>query len=74
MEDSSSDSISLDSTVESEQEDQYNVKEIVAQENIDGVDKYLVLWEGYPDSRATFEPEESFLQSDTMREVSKHWV
>ena len=32
--------------------------------------KFLVRWEGYPLDRTTWEPKDSFLQDETLKEVS----
>ncbi|KAH0553339.1 hypothetical protein GP486_006570 [Trichoglossum hirsutum] len=59
---SDSDSISTTSTVLSEQKDEYPVEAILAESvTRDGKSPlYLVKWEGYPITRATWEPTTSF--------------
>lgn len=63
---SDDDSISITSTVASEQRDGYPVDAIIAEGDVDGDTKYLVRWEGYPDERCTWEPESSFQDEDTL--------
>ncbi|KAL4949659.1 hypothetical protein BDW69DRAFT_173898 [Aspergillus filifer] len=57
----SDDEISLTSTVESEQQSEYDVEEILAESDHfqDGV-RYLVRWLGYPVERSSWEPADSF--------------
>ncbi|KAL4960303.1 putative Chromo domain protein Chp1p [Aspergillus stella-maris] len=57
----SDDEISLTSTVESEQQPEYDVEEILAESDQfeDGV-RYLVRWLGYPVERSSWEPADSF--------------
>lgn len=64
----SEDDISLTSTAPSDQLEEYEVETILAQRTIDGIDKYLVKWEGYPDERCTWEPEDSFCDPLTLKE------
>ena len=59
------DSISITSTVPSVQKQEYPVEDIIAERDIDGVKKYLVRWEGYPDYRSTWETRSNF-HDDTM--------
>ena len=68
MDQSDTDSLSLNSTLTSEKAEYYNVERILA-EGIDenGEPTYLVDWEGYAMTRSSWEPRESFLQDDTLR-------
>ena len=54
------DKISVTSTAPSEQRDEYLVDRIVGEREIDGAKEYLVMWEGYPEERCTWEPETNF--------------
>ena len=58
--DSDADDISVTSTIEGEDggEEDYIVREILAEADIDGETKYLIEWEGYPVHQATWEPRE----------------
>lgn len=56
--DSDSDAVSLNSTVASEQLEEYNVEKILHEVEIDGRTHYLAKWEGYPVNRSTYEPRE----------------
>ena len=58
--DSNADSISITSTVLSEQKDEYPLESILAEEKFQGVTKYLVKWEGYPEYRCTWETRSMF--------------
>ncbi|KAK2766217.1 hypothetical protein FQN54_007733 [Arachnomyces sp. PD_36] len=62
------DNISLTSTACSEQVEEYEVETILAQRTIDEIDIYLVKWEGYPNERSTWEPEDSFCDPRTLKE------
>lgn len=65
------DDISITSTAPSEQKDEYEVETILTELYFPGEGvKYLVKWEGYPIERSTWEPEESFLDPQTLRD----WV
>ena len=67
--DSDSDTISLTSTVLSEQKDEYPVEAILAEREVDGKQRrFLVMWEGYSDVRATWEPATSFDDESTFLE------
>ena len=70
--DSSSDfeGITLDSTEVSEQDSdkEYEVEKILAQKLVDGLDRFLVKWKGYPISRSTWEPQTSFNDPGTIKE------
>jgi hypothetical protein len=76
--DSDFDSISTTSTVPSEQKDEYPVEAILAETIArDGKGPlYLVKWEGYPITRATWEPAASFDDETTLLdwEVKKHGI
>ena len=63
---SDDDSISLTSTVASEEQVEYAVEGIIAERKVDGDMKYLVRWEGYPDERCTWESKSSFQNEDTL--------
>ncbi|KAF2471391.1 uncharacterized protein BDR25DRAFT_303413 [Lindgomyces ingoldianus] len=64
------DTISVTSTVESEKEATYAVKDILAETVCeDGSTKYLVQWEGYPLHRCTWEPVEHFDGSTSLLDV-----
>jgi len=69
---SDTDSISLTSTVASEEDpdDTYIVENILGEKWIEseGKMRYLVKWEGYPISRASWEPLEMFDDQDTIKE------
>ena len=58
--DSDVDSISITSTILSEQKDEYPLEAILAEEKFNGVTKYLVKWEGYPEYRCTWETKSMF--------------
>ena len=58
--DSNVDSVSITSTVLSEQKDEYPLEAILAEEKFQGVTKYLVKWEGYPEYRCTWETRSMF--------------
>lgn len=58
--DSDVDSLSITSTVLSEQRDEYPLEAILAEEKFNGVTKYLVKWEGYPEYRCTWETRSNF--------------
>ena len=60
------DNISITSTAASEERDQYLVDRIVGERDVEGVREYLVMWEGYPDYRCTWEPEDNFDGGDTI--------
>ena len=71
MMDEESDDISITSTVESEPRSEYVVDRILAERvGEDGQCQYLVKWEGYPDERSTWEPEDCF-QKKTIRDWKK---
>ncbi|MCJ1387232.1 hypothetical protein MMC18_000072 [Xylographa bjoerkii] len=57
-------SLSVNSTVPSEQRDEYPLEGILAERITNGVTEYLVKWDGYPDERCTWETESNF-QNDT---------
>ena len=58
--DSNVDSVSITSTVLSEQKDVYPLEAILAEQKFQGVTKYLVKWEGYPEYRCTWETRAMF--------------
>ena len=58
--DSNVDSVSITSTVLSEQVEEYPLEAILAEEKFQGVTKYLVKWEGYPEYRCTWETRSMF--------------
>ncbi|MCJ1397928.1 hypothetical protein MMC11_001124 [Xylographa trunciseda] len=57
-------SLSVNSTIPSEQRDEYPLEGILAERVSNGVKEYLVKWEGYPDERCTWETVSNF-QNDT---------
>lgn len=57
---SNDDSISITSTVLSEQKNEYPLEAILAEEKFKGITKYLVKWEGYPENRCTWETRSMF--------------
>ncbi|KKK18710.1 hypothetical protein ARAM_001211 [Aspergillus rambellii] len=60
MGNTSDDDISLASTVESDQESEYEVETILAEYEFEDGIRYLVQWTGYPIERCTWEPRRSF--------------
>ncbi|OJD11626.1 hypothetical protein AJ78_07639 [Emergomyces pasteurianus Ep9510] len=62
------DDISITSTVGSEPQSEYEVEAILAQKILSNGEVYLVKWAGYPLERATWEPEESFCDPNTLVE------
>ena len=68
---SDDDTLSLTSTVQSEPQVEYPLEGILAERVIAGVREYLVKWEGYPDERCTWEPEENFQNDSTLPEWIK---
>lgn len=70
--DSSDDSISLNSTVASELQEEYVIDGgILAERTVEGQAQYLVKWDGYDEHCNTWEPEENFQSSDTLKEWLK---
>ena len=67
------DSISLTSTIQSVQQEEYLLDGIVAEKTEDGVTKYLAKWHGYPDLRNSWEPAESFVD-DTINQWNQEKV
>lgn len=65
---SDDDDISITSTVGSEPQSEYEVESILAQKSFLDGEAYLVKWAGYPLERATWEPEESFCDPNTLVE------
>ena len=60
MEEDDDDNLSVTWTEISEPQSEYGLEKILAERQIDGERSYLVKWEGYPDERSTWEPEDSF--------------
>lgn len=56
------------SSYSSDEESEYEVERILAQDSSDGKTVYLVKWKGYEDCDCTWEPAESFLNADTLTE------
>ena len=54
------DNVSVTSTAASEEREEYLVDRIVGERENEGTTEYLVMWEGYPDYRCTWEPENNF--------------
>ncbi|KAI9372168.1 hypothetical protein BJX61DRAFT_459966 [Aspergillus egyptiacus] len=67
----SDDEISLTSTVESEQQSEYEVESILAEHEFPDGMRYLVRWANYSVDRSTWEPEEVFNDDDTLRDWEK---
>lgn len=65
---SDDDSVSLTSTVGSDEQAEYAVEGIIAERKVGGKMQYLVRWEGYPDERCTWEPRSSFQNDETFRD------
>lgn len=65
-ESSDDETVSLTSTVASEQKDNYPLEAILAERTINGITTYLVKWEGYDDLRCTWEEEENFQDEQTL--------
>ena len=63
-----SDALSLTSTVSSEKQDQYFIDKILAERVRDGVNEYLVAWEGYPEHCHTWEPLANFTSAQTIHD------
>lgn len=60
------DDISITSTADSNKKDEYEVGEILSELQFkDGI-RYLVRWEGYPLERCTWEPRDSFYDTQTL--------
>ena len=67
--DDDADTVSVTSTVLSEQKDNYPLEGILAErEGGDGEPEYLVKWEGYPEERNTWEKREMFQADQTFLE------
>ncbi|KAL5336269.1 hypothetical protein BJX70DRAFT_373160 [Aspergillus crustosus] len=62
----SDDEISLTSTVESEQQSEYEVETILAEHHFPDGMRYLVRWAGYSDDRSTWEPADAFDANETL--------
>src|SRR5882757_5295555 len=56
------------SSTSSDEESEYEVERILAQDSADGSIVYLVKWLGYPDNQCTWEPADSFFNPDTLAE------
>lgn len=71
--DSDLDGIDLESTEVSDQDadKEYDVEKILASKHVNGEDRYLVLWKGYPIERSTWEPERSFTDPNTVLDWRK---
>ena len=73
---SDSDSISVTSTISSDQEEEYNVEKILAEDQDiiggTGEPQYLLKWEGYPLHRSTWEPKEHIGSDLLLREWEQH--
>lgn len=50
-----------------EEEEDFEVERILAEKTIDGCDKFLVKWKGYPDHECTWEPAENFNFPETLQ-------
>jgi hypothetical protein len=74
MADTDDDSVSVNSTVKSEEKEIYNVEKILAERGEGDNVEFLVRWEGYPDERSTWEPRENFLQGDALQKVCRSKV
>ncbi|KAL2812122.1 hypothetical protein BJX63DRAFT_397631 [Aspergillus granulosus] len=62
----SDDEISLTSTVESDQQSEYEVKTILSEHQFPDGMRYLVEWAGYPIERCTWEPANAFDFDETL--------
>ena len=71
--DSDLDGVDLESTEVSDQDadKEYDVEKILASKHVNGEDRYLVLWKGYPIERSTWEPERSFTDPNTVLDWRK---
>ena len=65
---SDDDSISLNSTLQSEPREEYPLERVLAERKKDGNKEYLVKWKDYPDERCTWEAEENFNNDNTIPE------
>jgi chromo domain-containing protein 1 len=65
------DDVSVTSTVESEQQSEYEVERILAETQLDGAKTYLVRWAHYPIERSTWEPADSFYDPQTLTDWEK---
>lgn len=65
---SDDDSISLNSTVQSEPREEYPLERVLAERQKDGNKEYLVKWKNYPDERCTWEAEDNFNNDNTIPE------
>jgi chromo domain-containing protein 1 len=64
----SDDEISLTSTIESDQQSEYEVKTILSEDLFEDGTRYLVEWAGYPIERCTWEPADAFGDDETLRD------
>jgi hypothetical protein len=62
------DSVSVNSTAQSEPSSEYPLEAVLAEREVNGTKEYLVKWEGYPDERCTWETESNFQDDRTLRE------
>ncbi|KAF7194335.1 Chromo domain-containing protein 1 [Pseudocercospora fuligena] len=71
---SDTDSINTTSTVLSEEQDVYEVENVLAEERSidDGVMRYLIKWAGYPLSQSTWEPIDNIQGEEIMKQWSQH--
>ena len=65
---SDDDTVSLTSTMFSEEQARYEVEAILAEINKDGEMLYLTKWQGYEDYANTWEPKENFDQDTTFKD------
>ncbi|MCJ1284280.1 hypothetical protein MMC26_003611 [Xylographa opegraphella] len=61
-------SLSVNSTVPSEQREEYPLEGILAERVSNGVKEFLVKWQGYPEERSTWETESNFRNDTTIPE------
>ena len=66
MADSDLDSLSINSTIPSEDGKLYSIEKILAEGYRDGRLKYLIEWEGYPLDESTWQTEDDFCQRDEL--------
>ncbi|KXT12419.1 hypothetical protein AC579_10275 [Pseudocercospora musae] len=74
QDESDADSVNTTSTALSEEQDVYEVENILAEERSadNGVMEYLIKWAGYPLSRSTWEPIVNIQGEETMKQWSQH--
>ena len=68
MPDYSDDSVSVNSTLQSDRREEYPLECILAERESNGSMEYLVKWEGYSDIHCTWEPETNFQNDTTLAE------